>query len=86
MYFLGALVPESYSPVLLRRRAEEFSRTTGKVYKSEYEITTAGQTLGHKLSINMTRPFVLLFQEWIVLLFSLYAAVIYGTLVRPQAA
>ncbi|KAM0746669.1 Benomyl/methotrexate resistance protein [Meredithblackwellia eburnea MCA 4105] len=80
MYFIAALVPESYAPVLLRRRAAALSSKTQKVYKSEYDLKMPSQTLQEKLVINMSRPFVLLFKESIVSLFALYAAVVYGTL------
>ncbi|KAL8290079.1 hypothetical protein RQP46_003018 [Phenoliferia psychrophenolica] len=56
MYVLYALVPESYAPVLLRWRAEKLSKDTGLIYRSEYEIKTSGQSLGHKLSVNIMRP------------------------------
>lgn len=53
--------------------------STGRIHVSKYEVnqsTTA--TLADKLKLNLTRPFVLLFTESIVLLFSVYAAVVYG--------
>lgn len=80
LYCLGALIPETYSPVLLRRKAKNLSKETGMVYRSEYEVKTQGESFRHKLAVNMSRPFILLFSETIVLLFSIYSAMIYGTL------
>lgn len=78
LYCLGALIPETYSPVLLRRKAKNLSKETGMVYRSEYEVKTQGESFRHKLAVNMSRPFILLFSETIVLLFSIYSAMIYG--------
>ena len=81
MYVVGCLVPETYAPVLLRRRALALSKTTGFNYVSEYDLhTPKDETLADKLKLNLTRPFVLLFKELIVFLLSLYAAIVYGTL------
>jgi hypothetical protein len=36
MWLLGLVsVPETYAPVLLRKRAQKLSSTTGKVYRAE---------------------------------------------------
>jgi hypothetical protein len=72
MYALGCLVPETYAPVLLRRRALRLSKETGQVYMSMYDLKlNVNETLLHKMKINCSRPFILLFKESIVLLFAL---------------
>lgn len=84
--FISLAVPETYSPVLLKRRAAELSRLTGKVYRSEAEVNRKTATLKDALYTNLSRPWVLLFREPIVFLLSFYMAVIYGTLYMLFAA
>lgn len=81
------LLPETYAPVLLRRRAEDLSRITGRVYRSKPDIDRQGKvTLTTTLSTALSRPWIMLFQEPIVLLLSIYMAIIYGTLYMFFAA
>jgi multidrug resistance protein len=74
------LVPETYPPVLLRKRAEKLSKITGKVYRSRTDIEQGKVTLSEAYATGLKRPWVLLFTEPIVLLLSLYHAIIYGIL------
>jgi multidrug resistance protein len=76
----ACLVPETYPPVLLRKRAERLSKMTGKVYMSRTDIDQGKITLGEAFATGLKRPWVLLFTEPIVLLLSLYHAIIYGIL------
>ncbi|CAE7203653.1 unnamed protein product [Rhizoctonia solani] len=88
MFVLSVLlVPETFAPVLLRRRARELhAESEGKLhYVSKYEKGSK-KAFGEIMKINLSRPFVLLFQEPIVLLFSIYTALIYGTLYGLFAA
>ncbi|CEQ42965.1 SPOSA6832_04838, partial [Sporobolomyces salmonicolor] len=81
MYALGLLTPETYAPVLLRRRAAKLQKENGQVYRSMYDLHPMfSAPFTEKMKTALHRPFVLLFKEMIVLLFSLYAAVIYGIL------
>ncbi|KAJ5476906.1 Major facilitator superfamily domaingeneral substrate transporter [Penicillium sp. IBT 31633x] len=81
MWFLGAaLKPETYAPVLLRQRAKTLSTLTGRVYRSKLDIDQGRVTLKSALKTSLQRPLVLLFKEPIVLLLSIYLAIIYGTL------
>ncbi|BGP14481.1 hypothetical protein JCM10213_004603 [Rhodosporidiobolus nylandii] len=81
MWVLGAMIPETYAPVLLRRRAAKLSAETGMVYRSMFDLHPAfAAPLSEKLKAALVRPFYLLFKETIVLLFSIYAAFIYGAL------
>ncbi|KAJ6045229.1 uncharacterized protein N7446_003431 [Penicillium canescens] len=81
MWFLGAaLKPETYAPVLLRQRAKTLSKLTGRVYYSKLDIDQGRVTLKAALKTSLSRPFILLFREPIVLLLSIYLAIIYGTL------
>lgn len=72
-------LPETYAPVLLHWRAEKLCKTTGLLYRSKFE-EKAQITLGHLLKISLSRPWIFLFREPIVLFFSIYMAVIYGIL------
>ena len=80
MWILGLLfVPETYAPVLLQKRAEKLSLKTGKVYRTKADA--AGPMPATKrLLIALVRPWILLFKEPIVLVLSIYMAIIYGTL------
>lgn len=78
--FATVLVPETYPPVLLRKRAQALSKLTGKVYMSRQDKEQGKITASEAFATNLKRPWILLFCEPIVLLLSLYMAVIYGTL------
>ncbi|KAJ5881593.1 uncharacterized protein N7529_000265 [Penicillium soppii] len=80
------LLPETYAPVLLRRRAEKLSALTGKVYRSQLDIDRGPIPMGKTLKTALSRPWILLFREPIVLLFSIYMSIIYGTLYMLFAA
>lgn len=73
-------IPETYSPVILRRRAEKLSKMTGKVYISVLEKRQGKITPAQAFKKSLSRPWALLFLEPIVLLISIYMAIIYGTL------
>lgn len=80
------LLPETYAPVLLRRRAAKLSELTGKIYRSKLDIERGPIPLGRTLKTALSRPWILLFREPIVLLFSIYMSIIYGTLYMLFAA
>ncbi|KAK1766339.1 major facilitator superfamily domain-containing protein [Phialemonium atrogriseum] len=76
----SALLPETYPPVLLQRRAKRLSQETGKVYISVLERNTGGVELSEVFGKAIKRPWVLLFCEPIVLIASVYLAILYGTI------
>ncbi|KAH9883905.1 major facilitator superfamily transporter [Xylariomycetidae sp. FL2044] len=80
------LVPETYAPILLRRRAQKLSEITGHVYVSKMDAGRPKKTLGQEFKVALSRPWILLFREPIVLLTSLYMAIVYGTLYLMFAA
>ncbi|KAI1844024.1 hypothetical protein JX266_009890 [Neoarthrinium moseri] len=80
------LVPETYAPVLLRRRAAKMTKMTGKQYVSKIDADRGKITLGQSMKTALSRPWILLFREPIVLLLSIYMAIIYGTLYMLFAA
>lgn len=81
LWIIGSLViPETYPPVLQRRRAQKLSKMTGKVYKSKGDADSGPTSALHVFKTSLSRPWVLLFREPIVLLLSIYLAIEYGTL------
>ncbi|KPM36018.1 putative MFS-type transporter [Neonectria ditissima] len=83
---IALTVPETYAPVLLRRRANELSKMTGRAYISKLDADRPPPRILHQFKTALVRPWVLLFKEPIVLLTSIYMAVIYGTLYMCFAA
>ncbi|KAF2086226.1 MFS general substrate transporter [Saccharata proteae CBS 121410] len=87
MWIFGScVVPETYSPVLLRKRANKLSIMTGKVYKSRADAEQGKVTITQAFKTSLSRPWILLFREPIVLLLSIYMAIVYGTLYMLFAA
>ncbi|KIV93035.1 hypothetical protein PV10_04280 [Exophiala mesophila] len=82
MWIVGSLlVPETYAPVILRRRARKLSQLTGKRHISIYEQRSGtSQNTSEKIRKVLIRPWVLLFHEPIVMLISVYMAILYATL------
>ncbi|KAG9874635.1 MFS general substrate transporter, partial [Aureobasidium melanogenum] len=87
LWIIGTLlIPETYPPVLLRKRAAKMSKMTGKVYRSKGDVDQGPTTFSKVFKTSLLRPWVLLFREPIVLLLSVYMAIIYGTLYMLFAA
>ncbi|KAI9880870.1 MAG: MFS siderochrome iron transporter 1 [Pleopsidium flavum] len=88
LWIIGSLtIPETYPPVLLRKRATALSKATGKVYRTRMDVDS-GKTpsVGAAFKTALSRPWLLLFREPIVLLLSIYMSIIYGTLYMMFAA
>jgi multidrug resistance protein len=75
-----ALVPETYAPVLLRRRVAALKKKTGKEYILQSDKEKGAPSVKSVLLTALVRPWILLFLEPIVFLLSLYIAIVYGTL------
>ena len=81
LWILGAAtIPETYPPVLLRKRAAALSAVNGKVYRSRIEVGSPVPSVSQAFKTALSRPWILLLREPIVLLLSIYMAIIYGTL------
>ncbi|KAK5081288.1 hypothetical protein LTR05_008082 [Lithohypha guttulata] len=81
LWIIGSLlVPETYAPLLLRKRAAELSKRTGQVYKTKIDIEKGEISAAKVLSIALVRPWLLLFVEPIVLILSIWLGIVYGTL------
>ena len=75
------LMPETYAPVILRRRAARLSKLTGKAYVSVLEKRSGPKpTLARALGTALSRPWVFLVREPIVTCITIYMAIVYGTL------
>lgn len=77
---VSLLVPETYAPVLLRKRAAKLTALTGKLHISKMDSIQGRQTMGARFRTSLSRPWILLFREPIVLLTSIYMAIVYGTM------
>ncbi|CAG9954736.1 unnamed protein product [Clonostachys rosea f. rosea IK726] len=87
LWIAGSLVlPETYAPVILRRRAEKLSALKKQHYISSIDKQQGKADLGALLKTALSRPWVLLFTEPIVLILSIYMAIIYGVLYMLFAA
>ncbi|DAA73627.1 TPA_exp: putative MFS multidrug transporter [Trichophyton benhamiae CBS 112371] len=81
VWIIGSIfLPETYPPVLLRKRAQRLSKLTGKVYASRMDVEQGKLSIGQAFKTALMRPWILLFREPIVLLLSTYMAIVYGTL------
>lgn len=78
--------PETYAPVLLRKRADKLSKITGKHYVGKYDAGRPRQSIAAQFKTSLSRPWILLVKEPIVLLTSIYIAIVYGTLYLCFAA
>ncbi|EXJ60836.1 hypothetical protein A1O7_04989 [Cladophialophora yegresii CBS 114405] len=78
---IGSLVvPETYAPLILSRRAKALTARTGKTYVSTVEKRQGKVTPRAAFEKALLRPWVLMILEPIVLLISIYMAILYGTL------
>ncbi|KAL4251643.1 MFS transporter superfamily protein [Abortiporus biennis] len=81
------LAPETYAPALLRKRARKLRKASGNQvhYVSKFDLTRS-KSFADKMRTNLTRPFLFLVTEPIVLLMSLYIAITYAILYAFFAA
>jgi MFS family permease len=87
LWIIGAIaVPETYPPAILRARAQKLGLLTGQIYRSRGDAEHGEAHLTQTYKIALSRPWILLLREPIVLLLSLYMAIIYGTLYMLFAA
>ncbi|CAO1605362.1 hypothetical protein XANCAGTX0491_008881 [Xanthoria calcicola] len=84
MWLLGTLfIPETYVPVLLRKRAQTLTKASQprRIYVSQFDLEKDGRSsIKEIFSKYLNRPWKFLLMEPIVLLLSIYMAIIYGTL------
>ncbi|KAJ6186481.1 hypothetical protein N7519_007782 [Penicillium mononematosum] len=75
-----------FNGVVFLKRAVKLGKLTGAVYKSRLDIGNANRTAREIFTKTMVRPWILLLMEPIVLLLSIYMAIIYGTMYMEFAA
>jgi len=81
IWLAGSLyIPETYHPVFLQKRAAALSKQTGKKYISILERQRGKTTPAQAFAKSLARPWILLFVEPIVILISIYMAILYGSL------
>lgn len=85
-FFSGAItlvgvlgLPETYAPILLRNRAQALSKATGKHYLAKLDVGRDIRVIA-QFKVALSRPWVLLIKEPIVLVTALYIAIVYGIL------
>ncbi|KAI0705905.1 MFS general substrate transporter [Cytidiella melzeri] len=79
MFILKASMPETYAPVILKRRAARLRKETGdENIRTEQELFKV--PFAQMMADTLIRPFQMLLTEPILLLLSLYIALIYGLL------
>ncbi|KAJ5328569.1 MFS multidrug transporter [Penicillium brevicompactum] len=72
-------VPETFSIILLRRRAAELSKQTGKIFLTNDDRHNPPGSLVKRLRVATSRPLRLLSKEPTVIVLALYMSFIYGT-------
>ncbi|EXJ81524.1 hypothetical protein A1O1_07588 [Capronia coronata CBS 617.96] len=75
-WIVPIFVPDPYAPILLVKRAGQLSRITGKCYRSKIDLEEKPKSHYHDVS----KPLCHGHGSPIVLLFTFYAATVYGTL------
>lgn len=81
LWLIGmATISETCAPVILRQRARRLTHLTTYHFQSRGDIDKGQPTFRQVFRAALLRPWVLLFREPIVLLLSLYMAIIYGSL------
>ncbi|KAJ5265979.1 hypothetical protein N7524_006997 [Penicillium chrysogenum] len=72
-------IPETYGPVLLQRRTHQLAKADGKIYVSVLEKNQGKKLPSEVFKRALFRPWIFLFLEPIVLIASVYMAIVYGT-------
>ncbi|KAG5734259.1 hypothetical protein E4T56_gene14627 [Termitomyces sp. T112] len=79
VFALTIVVPETYAPVLLKKKAERLRKETGDdSYTTRAEMDRL--PFASTLKVALTRPFIMMVMEPIVLFFSFYLSFVYSLL------
>lgn len=70
-------IPETYSPVLLAKKAKEIRKRTGDE-RYHAAIESQKMTLSQRLETILARPFKILFREPMLIALTLYMSFVYG--------
>ena len=72
------LIQETYSPAILRRKAQKLRTESGEQrWWSRYD---SKESFSKLLKVNLSRPFIMAFTEPICIFWNLYVAIVYGIL------
>ncbi|KAF8964653.1 major facilitator superfamily domain-containing protein [Flammula alnicola] len=75
------LTPETYAPVLLRQRAAKLTEASnGVIHYVSIHDQNRSKSFAQVMRTNLSRPFIFLVTEPIVLLLAIYISIVYGTL------
>lgn len=77
------IIPETFAPLLLRKRADALSRLTGKSFVCHFDVKNGRPSLRKDLATSLTRPWKLFFREPIVFVLTLYMSIVYGLSTIP---
>ncbi|KAH6874723.1 major facilitator superfamily domain-containing protein [Thelonectria olida] len=82
LWLLAAvIIPETYTPLLLRKRARKLSGMTGKVHMSAIDIKMgSAMSSREQLKKGLLRPWSLIVSEPSLLFLSIYMSLLYGIL------
>lgn len=73
------ILPETYAPMVLRKKAARLNKENNTdVYISKHDLNRT--SLKESLKVSMSRPFILMFCEPIILFMSFYLSFIYSLL------
>jgi multidrug resistance protein len=71
------LLPETYAPVLLQRKAKQMKIDTGNLsFKSKFD---EDKTIKQRIFKALVRPFILLTTQPIIIVLTLFQSIIYGS-------
>jgi len=82
----GVCIPETYGPFILQRRAVLLEKRKDSVFTTRLKMQKEPISIAATLKVSLLRPWQLLIREPIVLLLSIYLAIIYGTVYIYLAA
>ncbi|PWW76716.1 MFS general substrate transporter [Tuber magnatum] len=81
LFATSLAIPETYTPVLMRQKAERKRKETGNDrYMSRFCHKDGDVALWRLVRTNLQRPLIMLFTEPICIFWDLYIAAIYGVL------
>lgn len=79
VFFASLLAPETLAPVILKKRAKKLRKQTGDERYSTAHERAEKQTIGEIAKVSLIIPMKMLVTEPILILFSGYLCLIYGT-------
>jgi len=72
------ILPETYVPFILQQEARRLRKETGEPWISALERSKAGDTAGSLFKKTIAKPFIMIVQEPMLLVLTLYMSFVYG--------